>query len=271
MYLVINYSPQAAKLVQSGIINIDFFKTPDWEWLVTDALQLRPVAIHFMLEAGYEDLGNVNWESVEHFAQITSTPYINLHLDSRREHFPGIPVNTTNPSEVNQVFAILQSDVMNVVERFGPNRVIVENSPFRGEIGNTLRPCIEPELITRIVDETGCGFLLDIPHAFISAHYIGMEYEAYFSSLPLCQVKEMHFAGIHHRDGQLMDHLSILDEDWRRLDWALTRIRSGEWSQPWLLAFEYGGVGEPFVWRSNPEVIAEQVPKLFEHIKFLND
>jgi hypothetical protein len=52
---------------------------------------------------------------------------------------------------------------------------------------------------------------------------------------------------------------------------VLNRIHTGEWNSPWLLAFEYGGVKEPVEWRSNPEVIIEQVPELYEHIKFLND
>lgn len=108
--------------------------------MVDEAKNLRPVAVHFTLEAGNEGLGHVNWEAVEHIVKITTTPYINLHLNSEQEHFPGIPANTTNSSDVKRVFAVLQSDVMSVVERFGPNRVIVENSPFRGEAGNTLRP-----------------------------------------------------------------------------------------------------------------------------------
>jgi hypothetical protein len=77
----------------------------------------------------------------------------------------------------------------------------------------------------------------------------------------------MHFAGIHHIKGQWIDHLSIMKRDWRWLDWVLTRIQSGEWSTPWLLAFEYGGVGAEFEWRNKSKVIAEQVPRLRERLK----
>ena len=51
------------------------------------------------------------------------------------------------------------------------------------------------------------------------------------------------------------------------LDWVLERIKSGQWASPWLLAFEYGGVGEKFAYRSNPQVIEEQVPQLYERVK----
>ena len=119
---------------------------------------------------------------------------------------------------------------------------------------------------SRVVEETGCGLLLDIAHACMTAHYLGMDTQEYFAKLPVHQIKEMHFAGTHTVEGLLTDHLSILPEDWTRLDWVLKHIQSGEWSQPWLLAFEYGGVGEAFTWRSDPAVIADQVPRLMEKL-----
>ena len=86
MYLAINYSPQAAHLLQSGQIEIDYFKTPDWDWMVSEAQDLRPVAVHFTLEAGNNGLGEVDWTKVQHLVQITNTPYINIHVDARQQH-----------------------------------------------------------------------------------------------------------------------------------------------------------------------------------------
>lgn len=268
MYLAINYSPPAAQLIKSGQIDIDFFKTPDWPWMVDEAKELRPVAVHFTLEAGNNGLGQVDWKQLDHLVRITHTPYINLHLDARQKYFPWILTDTASKSDIEQVFKVILSDVMSVVEIFGTERVIVENSPYRGELGNTLRLCVEPEIITRIVDESGCGFLLDISHAIISAAHIGMDSHEYFYKLPVNKLKEMHFAGIHHIKGQWMDHLSILKRDWHWLDWVLAQIKSGEWSTPWLMAFEYGGVGTEFEWRSDPNVIVKQVPKILERIKY---
>ena len=266
MHLAINYSPPAARLVQSGQIEVDFFKTPDWDWMVDEAKPLRPVAVHFTMEAGNGRLGRVGWNKVEQLAQLTSTPYINLHLDARQKNFPWLQVETARKSDIDHVLKIMLADVMVLVNRYGADRIVVENSPYRGQAGNTLRLCVEPDLIRRIVAETGCGMLLDIPHAIIAATHIGMEPYEYFSRLPVHKVREMHYAGIHPINGQFVDHLSILDGDWSWLDWALAQIRSGEWSTPWLLAFEYGGVGAEFEWRSDPKVIVEQVPKLRDRI-----
>jgi uncharacterized protein (UPF0276 family) len=272
MYLAINYSSPAAKLIHAGKINIDYFKTPDWNWMVEEAQSLRPVAVHFTLEAGNDSLGAVDWDKVRQLSQATQTPYINLHLDARQSYYPDFTVDTSNAIEVKRVIDIILADVMCVVKRFGPERVILENSPYRREEGNTMRLCVIPELITRVVNETGCGLLLDISHAIIASRYLSMETDEYISLLPMHQLKEMHFAGVHMDQitNRWMDHLSIQESDWNWLDWVLTGIHSGEYKSPWLLAFEYGGVGGPFEWRSNPEVILEQVPKLYDHIKFLS-
>lgn len=155
---------------------------------------------------------------------------------------------------------------MTLVERFGPKKIIIENSPYYEGMGNTLRICVEPRLITRLLEETGCGLLLDISHAIITSQNMGMDPLEYFSQLPVHKVKELHFAGIHRIKGRWTDHLSILKRDWRWLDWVLTRLIPGDWSTPWMLAFEYGGVGAGFEWRSKPDVILDQVPKLLERV-----
>ncbi len=267
MHLALNYSPPAAQLVQSGQINIDYFKTPDWEWMVNEAQILKPVAVHFTLEAGNNCLGQVDWHQLEQLAYITGTPYINLHLDSKQSYFPWLSVDTNFKPDIDQVLKVILSDVMMFVNHFGSDRIIVENSPYHGDTGNTLRLCVEPELITRVVEETGCGLLLDISHAVIAANQLGMHPKEYIYLLPVNKVRELHFAGIHHIKGRWMDHLSILKRDWHWLDWVLTRIQTGEWNIPWLLAFEYGGVGPEFEWRSDPKIMIEQIPLLSERVK----
>jgi uncharacterized protein (UPF0276 family) len=271
MYLAINYSPAAANLVQSGDITIDYFKTPDWDWIVNKASLLKPVAVHFGLEAGNGSLDQVDWDLIRHLRELTNTPYVNIHVDARQCYYPDFPVNTAKKDAVEIVTKVILSDVMALVNRFGADRVIIENSPYQGFEGNTMRLCIMPDLLRRVVEETGCGFLLDISHAVIAANTLGLNPNEYIVNLPVRMLKELHFAGIHldKASGQLSDHLSILEENWQWLDWVLAQTRSGDWGIPWLLAFEYGGVGEPFTWRSNPQVIAEQVPILYEHLKQL--
>ena len=269
MNLAINYSPAVCKLVRTEGIQVDYFKTPDWDWMINEATHIRPVAVHFTLDAGNNQLSQVDWGHIRGLLHSTGTPFINLHLDPRQSSYPDLSVDSNNPYVVERLYQIMYTDVKAVVQRFGAERVIVENSPYRGETGKTMRACVEPEIITRIVQETGVGFLLDLSHAIISARYLDIEPSKYIESLPVHRIKEMHFAGIHRSNGYWTDHLSILKADWQWLDWAIECIRLGHWSSPWLLAFEYGGVGKPFKHRTNPNVMAKQVPQLYERVKLI--
>jgi uncharacterized protein (UPF0276 family) len=272
MKLAINYSQPAANLVQSGIIDIDYFKTPDWDWMIDEARQIKPVAVHFSLEAGNGDLGHIDWEEPSRIANMTCTPYINLHLDSKGVDYPDIPVDSLEKEHVRRVYSSIQTDLQAAIGQLGAERIIIENSPYRAEDGSTMRVCIEPDIITQLLDETGCGLLLDISHAIITSRTLGIDPADYLDQLPVSSIKEMHFAGVHRNQmsGRWTDHLSIQEEDWFWLDWVLEKIKTGDWPAPWMLAFEYGGVGEPFQWRTNPQVIAEQVPLIYQRLHRLS-
>ena len=274
MNLAINYSPAAAKLVQEKALPIDRFKCPDWPWMVAEAMPLKPVAVHFKLAVGSGRLHEADWGLVEHLMQQTGTPYVNLHIEPLQRDFTDMPIDTSDPVHINQVTERLVQDVGAAVERFGAEKVIAENVTYYGPVSSstvrlhkTLRPGVLPEVIRQVLDETGCGFLLDIPHARIAAHYLGVDEKDYFSSLPVDRLKEMHVTGLRTlEDGYLHDHLPMLESDWPSLDWVLERMRAGEWTAPWMLSFEYGGVGKEFEWRSDPQVIAAQVSQLAQRL-----
>ena len=263
MRLAINYSPAAAELVLKGAIAIDAFKVPDWPSLVAEAGKICSPAVHFSLQGGSGKLAETNWKLIDSLLANTATPYINLHLDAHKNDFPGIPLGTTAPEHREIVYERLRRDTMAVVSRYGAERVIAENVPYKAEDGEYLRPGAEPALISQLVTETGCGLLLDISHARLAAHYMGIPQKEYLEQLPTGRSREMQIAGVDGWKGGWQDGLSMLEDDWELLAWVLERIRRKEWSQPWLLAFEYGGVGPIFAWRSEPEIMAAQVPRLY--------
>lgn len=269
MKFAINYSHQAARLLADGRIRLDRFKVPDWPWLVAEASAQLPVAVHFTLKARLGRLQNTNWSLVESLLEQTGTPYVNLHLVPEVKDYPFIPAHAPNPEHFALVTDAMLADVVATVEHFGAQRVIVENVPYRGPQGEVLRPAVEPDVIRRIVSETGCGLLLDISHARIAAHHLGVDAREYMQSLPTDQLRELHFTGLHRLGERLQDHLPVLPEDWLVLEWVLERVRCGDWPHPWLLAFEYGGVGEKFKLRSDEGVIALQAPRLYEMLSQL--
>ena len=262
MQFSINYSTQAAVLLDQHKIQLDRFKCPDWPELIQEARQRRPVAVHFALAAGRGKLLKKNLDKIAAQAEETRTPYINLHLEAKIADFPDIPVGSTRPEHRERVLAQTLEEVELAVDRFGAGRVIVENVPYR-LTGNVLRPSVEPETICRVVQETGCGLLLDIPHARITAAQLGLDERAYIGSLPVHSLKELHFTGVHTFDGWLQDHLPAQEADWQALEWVFERIKLGEWPRPWMLAFEYSGVGWKFAWRSEAGAIEKQCRRLY--------
>jgi uncharacterized protein (UPF0276 family) len=270
MKLAINYSKAAAELVADGRIQIDFFKTPNWPDMIEKAVRLRPVAIHFEIATGTGQLQHMDWTPIETALASSGTPFVNVHLLTRPVDFPDIPPETQDPAHTQHILDTFLQDVGVLVEHFGPQRVIAENLPYIENGVFNLRPAADPELICKVVRESGCGFLFDISHARMAAYYLGVDEWEYIDRLPMERLREMHFTGLQWWNGKLQDHLSILPEDWPALDRALERIRGGEWPQPWLLAYEYGGEGKFFAEHTDPALIAEHVPMLWERIKGLS-
>jgi hypothetical protein len=84
----------------------------------------------------------------------------------------------------------------------------------------------------------------------------------YIDSLPVHALQELHITGVHVIDGGLRDHLPFQDSDWEFLDGVVARVKAGAWPAPSIVAFEYGGVGPVFEWRSDEDVLAEQLPRM---------
>lgn len=265
MDFAINYSPQAEALVAAGSIEIDYFKTPPWPEMIARAEVYRPAAVHFNLRAGSGQLHQNDWGEIEAVLATTPTRYVNLHLAADKRD--GLPFDCDHPNseEVSQVIENLHADVNAAVTQFGPQRVIVENVPYRVGEGHVIRTCVLPDVISAVIRNHGCGLLLDISHARISADTLGMHAKAYMRALPLDRLCELHFTGLHDLGaGYLMDHLPALEADWPWLEWVLDGIQNEDWGKPHMLAYEYGGDGHPFfAANSDSGVIARDVPRLY--------
>jgi uncharacterized protein (UPF0276 family) len=263
MKFALNYSPQAVELLQAGAIDIDLFKCPNWEDLVPLAEKHRPVYIHFPFEAGTRPVEEIQMEIVQSWLDRTPTPYVNTHITP-------IYDNLDDPNDRDEVVSLVLAGVMPLVERFGAEKVIAENIPYpERKISNKPLLSADPQVITRVIEESGCGLLLDIGHARRTAEHLAVDPRLYIEELPVHRLREVHITGLgyHPDEGRRVDHLPMMDEDWLLLEWALEHIRRGDWSEPWVVSCEYGGIGAGFEWRSDIKVIAEQIPRMYAMIK----
>lgn len=264
MNLGLNYSPQAAELLRSGRIVIERFKCPPWPEVVAAARQECPAYLHFALNTGDGSLDDADWQAIEAGCAETDTPYINLHLIATTEQFPQIPPGSHAPAHLDAVADAFLKEVSRVTARLGPERVIVENVVYRGAEGPVLYAGTAPEVIRHVVEETGCGLLLDSAHARMTCLALGGNPQEYIARLPVERLREWHITGIQPvgPDGRLRDSMPMGDDDWSLVAWCMAQVESGRWPQPWIASLEYGGVGPKFEWRSETDELEAQVPRL---------
>ena len=264
MELSVNYSNEAAELLREGKIRFDRFKCPDWPDLMAAARQFLPIYVHFPLDAGSRSGRAPHFAAADQMARETDTPFVNIHLVTLARDFPQHPTDSTDTRLVEAVADQMLADVNGAIAVVGRERLILENIPYFGVGTDFHRASVEPRVIRRVVEEAGCGFLLDISHARIAAHYMGIDPHDYISQLPTDRLRELHVTGVRMHKTRLADHLELRDEDWMWFNLAMERIRAGKWSRPWTVALEYGGIGEPFKWRSEKSALAEMVPRLYD-------
>jgi uncharacterized protein (UPF0276 family) len=225
-----------------------------------------------------------NWQKVEQLLAQTSTPYINIHLSPNITDFPQVPADTKSASHIEVLTSHFIKDVQSVVKRFGAERVMIEND--HDFAGVNLRPAFLPEVICQVVEETQCGFLLDLSHARLAATYLGMDTYEYINALPVTQIREIHVSGVQMVEGhwldlldsfddslaerfghRLLDHLPMTDEDWQLVEWSIQQIKEGNWSEPWVVTMECGGTGPIWELITFKDVLEQQVPHLYKTVK----
>ncbi len=72
--------------------------------------------------------------------------------------------------------------------------LVMENIPGFFDVRASQMP--EPVWLRRFLDATGVGFLLDLPHVWLQAHYHDRDPERWLAEFPLEHVVELHVAGV---------------------------------------------------------------------------
>jgi uncharacterized protein (UPF0276 family) len=217
--------------------------------------------VHFSLATCTPRLVQTDWSRIVHFMELTGTQNVNLHLLTEST------LDIHDPAQVRRSLQRVKDDVSSLVDRFGPDHVIIENTPMTLTGRDYLRPVIDPDTISAITTQTGCRLLLDVSHACITCATLRMDPRQYLQKLPVHRLAELHITGLAVEDGQLTDHRAMREEDWPLLDWVFDQVRTGAWAAPGIVAFEYSGFGKVFEPFSDPAVLQTQVPRLFEMVR----
>lgn len=259
MVIAQNFSKPAEQLFREGKLKLDRWKcawNSDW---IRDARQTLPAYVHFPFNTSRHGLEKADWSAVRAVMDETGTPFVNIHLVAFPEEFP----------EEDCDSAVLDSFVQclsELSEVFGPDKVIAENVVARANGKLSRVAAVKPEIISRALEKTGCGLLLDTAHLGITCQEQNWDPTSTLDAMPLVRLKELHVTGSAVRNGIIMDSMPMTFEDWMLPVEVIWRIRNEVVPAPWLCALEYGGVGEIFEWRSEPEVMIRDNGELCDHL-----
>jgi len=108
--------------------------------------------------------------------------------------------------------------------------VLLENLDFnpRDKSGAYEYVC-DPDFVSGVLEETGCGMLMDIGHMNCSAQNMGFDdVVAFAKKFPLEKVVEIHMSGAGEKDGLAHDtHHPITREGQRELEYLEELLKSG--------------------------------------------
>lgn len=259
MKFAVNYSQPLIQLLSEGLVQIDLIKCADWDGMLKEASLFGEITIHFDLAVGLGKTFKTDQDRIAALKKKTKTPHVNTHLVAPRNLDPN------NPHEMEKIQRLWREEIGMMVARFGADKVALEHFPYTLTTPH-IRPAADSKIFSDVILETGCMLLLDLAHARITADTLGINVRDYITALPLDRLVEIHTTGVKVHSGVLTDHFALSDEDWELLDWALAEIKNGAWREPEVIAFEYGGVGSTFVWRTELDVLKNQVPKLFQMV-----
>jgi len=130
--------------------------------------------------------------------------------------------------------------------------------------------------------------MLGLGHPCLAAQLPAIDVRQCIAALPTAHIQEVHISGVqrweHHWlrrasnasidaatirrfKGRLVEHLPMTKRDWALAAWAMERVQSGAWGQPWTVTFEYGAVGPLFSAVTEASILAAQIPRLCALVK----
>ena len=197
------YNPHlgAELAVASGIDHLAMADPPaahDPHW---PAIRERyTLLLHDYLGQLSEPLDERSIQRARTLAELYRTPWVAEHFQCLHTEDGRYSINYVFPPLYTEEF--LQRFVANAsaLQARLDRPLVMENIPGFFDVKASQMP--EPAWLARFFDATGAGFLLDLPHVWLEAHYRGVAAERWLAEFPLERVVELHVAGVEE-DGDL--------------------------------------------------------------------
>jgi uncharacterized protein (UPF0276 family) len=225
-------SKSSVALAKAGRLDVDYIQyyaqlgvQPMHEILPYKAVMLHDLPEPFWLN--YENpFQEETMKTARELVDMAKSPWLSTGIGASAEpqaHRDG-PYREADPEDLQSretVIANITKHGRRLVEWLGETPLLLEN--FNYHPTNAYEYICEPDLFSSLLDDIGCGMLLDLAHARISAHNMGWkDAETYLSALPLNKVREIHTNRPGWEGDQRVDlHQPLQQDDLPILGWVL--------------------------------------------------
>ena len=234
-----NYSLEAEQLFDDGSIDFDYYKYPGlifqmdimkgldtFESFCNRLTVKRPILLHGLYPAPH-DLSSPSLQTdfddeiTNRLIKMTKTPGLSFH-----------PALSKLPNDIPfaKIFETIVKNAIFIQEKYADMEFISLENCDTIRWGNL----IKPDVITALLNETGCDFLFDISHAYYASRALDIDFHFYLNSLPLEKVVEIHINGWIENENGLMSHTKIHEESYQALKEILQHCK------PKYITVEYG-------------------------------
>ena len=227
------------------------------ENLLDQAYSLKPLLIHgfgWFERGGMPSTKEIDYDKINQYIQKYQTPFIGIHSLCYEEDARQI---------YNQNVRSFMVDRFKEFTNHISCQILIENmdyNPFYSH-PSTQMETVKPEFISKLVEDTGLGLLLDTSHAKVSAYQLNMDIYAYLDQLPLEAIKEIHFSGtqFERKSGYIDVHGIMDEEDYQIARYLQERIKKIDLNRLTMITLEYGTVVGK---NTKKEAIIEQMNQL---------
>lgn len=266
MKIACNYYRETEQLLDEKRIAIDYFKYPGlgfqmklmedpdaFERFCKRITKKRPMLLHGLYPAPH-DLSLASMRAgfddtvAGRLIRITETPGLSFH--------PALS-KTAAETPFRETLDTIINNAGFLKEKYAGMRFVSIKNMDVISWGDLLKP----EIMTQIVRESGCEFLLDISHAYCASACLNLPFYDYLTRLPLEKTVEIHINGWMEAPNDIMCHTKINEAGYQALEFVLGHCR------PEVITVEYGrsddriGAGVPIL---SPDCVNEQAKQEIE-------
>src|SRR5256714_956791 len=196
------YTPHVpgGRVGEGGIDHLGMARPPaphDPHW---SAIKQRyTLLLHDYLGQLSEPLDERSIARARSLAELYRTPWVAEHFQCLHTEDGRYNINYVFPPLYTEEFLQRFVTNANALQARLDQPLVMENIPGFFDVKASQLP--EPVWLRRFFDATGAGFLLDLPHVWLEAHYRAVKPAAWLGEFPLERVVELHVAGVEQDSG----------------------------------------------------------------------